>query len=178
MFSIESSTVLVFKFKFIILATHRIAMHVYKLVSVYSACVCVLIIFFTISSYVRPLIHHLDRVRQSSGVHRPQIESVQLQIGEEKKIIRIFWLKNTHHYNSRVSVNSPGKSHILGNHVAAYVMVSSTKRCGINSTLSIAIPMPALTIWFCSQLLPLPWELSRRCLESLAIQTTQIEVMW
>lgn len=59
----------------LILATHRIAMQFYKLVTVYS--VCVLCCLFTISSYVRPLIHHLDRVRQSSGVHRSQIESVQ-----------------------------------------------------------------------------------------------------
>lgn len=55
-----------------------------------------------------------------------------------------------------VSVNSPGKSHILRNLVAAYVMVSPTKRCSINSMLSIAVPKLVLTISFCSQLLPLP----------------------
>lgn len=57
-------------------------------------------------------------------------------------------------------------------------MVSSTMRCSTNSKLSITVPMLALTISFYSQLLPLPWELSRKCLESLAIRTIQIEVMW
>lgn len=74
--------------------------------------------------------------------------------------------------------HSPGKSRISRNLGAACVMVPSTMRCGINSTWSIAVPMRALTISFCSQLLPSPWELSRKCLESLAKRTIRIEAMW
>lgn len=74
--------------------------------------------------------------------------------------------------------HSPGKSRISRNLGAACVMVPSTMRCGINSTWSIAGPTRALTISFCSQLLPSPWELSRKCLESLATRTIRIEAMW
>lgn len=118
-------------------------------------------------------------MRRSSGVRRPQKESVHERNSQSIDKYLQHKKKNSHtNSTSALTMDAPGKSRISGNRVAACVTVSSTRRCSTNSTLSIATPMLTLTIWFYSQWLPLPWELSRKCLESLAARTIQIEVMW
>lgn len=79
--------------------------------------------------------------------------------------------------NRIISVYEPGRNHISRNLVMVCVMELSTKHCNKDLMQSIVAPTLMLIILFCIQWLPIPLKLNRKYLESLAVQTIQIEAM-